>query len=89
VVVRVAGTAFNLTDAAIRAGLLQDVIPLAFPHVPNTDVAGVITEVGEGETGWSVGDAVVAFLRGTVPSGAAEYVAAPLEIIERRKLLRC
>ncbi|GAA1289194.1 hypothetical protein GCM10009609_65500 [Pseudonocardia aurantiaca] len=54
---------------------------MAFPHVPNTDVAGVITEVGEGVTGWSVGDAVVAFLPGTAPGAAAEYVAAPAEAL--------
>ena len=77
VVVQVAGTSFNSTDAGIRAGLLQDLIPVVFPHVPNTDVAGVITEVGEGVTGWSVGDAVVAFLPASAPGAAAEYVAAP------------
>src|SRR5215218_7657775 len=81
VVVQVAGTAFNPTDAAIRAGLLQDVIPVAFPHIPNTDVAGVITEVGEGVTGWSGGDAVVAFLPASAPGGAAEYAAAPAEAL--------
>jgi NADPH:quinone reductase-like Zn-dependent oxidoreductase len=81
VVVQVAGTAFNPVDAAIRAGLLQQVFPLAFPHVPNFDVAGVITEVGEGVSGWSVGDAVVAFLPMTAPGAAAEYVAAPAEAL--------
>jgi NADPH:quinone reductase-like Zn-dependent oxidoreductase len=81
VVVQVAGTSFNPTDAAIRAGLLQDVLPVVFPHVPNTDVAGVITEVGQGVTGWSAGDAVVAFLPGTAPGAAAEYVAAPAEVL--------
>jgi NADPH:quinone reductase-like Zn-dependent oxidoreductase len=77
VVVQVAGTAFNLLDAAIRAGLLQQVFPVALPHIPNYDAAGVITEVGEGVGGWSVGDAVVAFLPPTAPGAAAEYVAAP------------
>jgi NADPH:quinone reductase-like Zn-dependent oxidoreductase len=81
VVLRVAGTAFNLLDAAIRAGLLQEVFPVALPHVPNYDVAGVITEVGEGVTGWSVGDAVVAFLPPIAPGAAAEYVAAPAETL--------
>jgi NADPH:quinone reductase-like Zn-dependent oxidoreductase len=81
VVVRVAGTSFNLVDAAIRAGLLQQVFPVAFPHVPNYDMAGVITEVGEGVSGWSVGDAVVAFLPMTAPGAAAEYVAAPAEAL--------
>jgi NADPH:quinone reductase-like Zn-dependent oxidoreductase len=77
VVVQVAGTSFNAVDVAIRAGLLQQVFPVAFPHVPNFDVAGVITEVGEGVNGWSVGEAVVAFLPMTEPGAAAEYVAAP------------
>lgn len=81
VVVRVAGTSFNPVDAAIRAGLLQQVFPVAFPHVPNVDVAGVIAEVGEGVSGWSVGDAVVAFLPMTAPGAAAEYVAAPAEAL--------
>jgi len=77
VVVKVAGAAFNPVDAAIRAGFLQQVFPVAFPHVPNFDVAGVITEVGEGVSGWSAGDAVVAFLPMTAPGAAAEYTAAP------------
>jgi NADPH:quinone reductase-like Zn-dependent oxidoreductase len=77
VVVRVAGTAFNPLDVAIRAGYVQEVFPVAFPHVPNYDVAGVITEVGEGVTGWAAGDAVVAFLPVTDPGAAAEYVAVP------------
>jgi NADPH:quinone reductase-like Zn-dependent oxidoreductase len=79
VVVQVAGTSFNPVDAAIRAGLLQQVFPVAFPHVPNFDVAGVIAEVGAGVSGWRVGDAVVAFLPMTAPGAAAEYVAAPAE----------
>jgi NADPH:quinone reductase-like Zn-dependent oxidoreductase len=77
VVVRVAGTAFNPLDVAIRAGFLQQVFPVAFPHIPNYDVAGVVIEVGEGVSGWSAGDAVVAFLPMTAPGAAAEYVAAP------------
>jgi NADPH:quinone reductase-like Zn-dependent oxidoreductase len=81
VVVRVAGTAFNLLDAAIRAGLLQQVFPVTLPHVPNYDVAGVVTEVGEGVRGWSAGDAVVAFLPPDAPGAAAEYVVAPAEAL--------
>lgn len=79
VVLRVAGTSFNRLDAAIRGGLLQQVFPVALPHIPNYDAAGVITEVGEGVRGWNVGDAVVAFLPPTAPGSAAEYVAAPAE----------
>jgi NADPH:quinone reductase-like Zn-dependent oxidoreductase len=77
VVVQVAGTAFNPVDAMIRAGFLQQVFPVAFPHIPNFDLSGVIAEAGEGVSGWSAGDAVVAFLPMTGPGAAAEYVAAP------------
>jgi NADPH:quinone reductase-like Zn-dependent oxidoreductase len=81
VVVKVAGTAFNPLDVAIRAGFVQEVFPVAFPHVPNYDVAGVVTEAGEGVSGWSAGDAVVAFLPMTAPGAAAEYAAVPAEAL--------
>src|ERR1700721_2243855 len=77
VVVKVAGAAFNPGDVAIRAGYLQQVFPVVLPHVPNFDVSGVIAEVGEGVSGWSAGDAVVAFLPMTGPGAAAEHAAVP------------
>lgn len=81
VVVQVAGTSFNPVDIALRAGLLKEFIPVTFPQVPNGDVAGVIAEIGPGVTGWQVGDAVVASLPATEPGAAAEYVAAPAELL--------
>jgi NADPH:quinone reductase-like Zn-dependent oxidoreductase len=60
VVVKVAGAAFNPLDVAIRAGFVQQVFPVALPHIPNYDVAGVIAEAGEGVNAWSAGDTVVA-----------------------------
>ncbi|MGW0810838.1 NADP-dependent oxidoreductase [Nonomuraea sp. NPDC002799] len=81
VVMLVAGTSFNPVDTAIRAGFLWEVFPVTFPHIPNFDVAGVITEVGEGVSGWQVGDAVVAFLPMTAPGAAAEYTTAPAETL--------
>jgi NADPH:quinone reductase-like Zn-dependent oxidoreductase len=53
------------------------VFPVAFPHIPNFDLSGVITEVGEAVNGWNPGEAVVAFLPMTAPGAAAEYAAAP------------
>src|SRR5260370_7592179 len=77
VVVKVAGTAFNPVDVAIRSGLLPEVFPVAFPHIPNFDVSGVITEVGEGVSGWSAGDAVVAFLPMTPPRPPPDHTPPP------------
>jgi len=81
VVVKVAGAAFNPVDVAIRAGFMQQVFPVTLPHIPNFDMSGVIDEVGEGVSGWSAGDAVVAFLPMTAPGAAAEYVAVSAEVL--------
>src|SRR5438046_266650 len=81
VVIEVAGTAFNPVDIAIRAGFMQQVFPVTLPHIPNFDVAGIIAEAGEGVSGWSAGDAVVAFLPMTAPGAAAEYVAGPADVL--------
>jgi NADPH:quinone reductase-like Zn-dependent oxidoreductase len=81
VVVKVAGAAFNPLDVAIRAGFVQQIFPVAFPHIPSYDVAGVITEAGEGVSGWSAGDPVVAFLPVTAPGAAAEYAVVAAEAL--------
>src|SRR3984893_18119563 len=81
VVVKVAGTACSPVDVAIRDGFMQQVFPVAFPHIPNFDVSGVIAEVGEGVSGWSAGDAVVAFLPITAPRAAAEYGAVSADVL--------
>jgi NADPH:quinone reductase-like Zn-dependent oxidoreductase len=44
-------------------------------------VAGVVEEVGDRVGGWSVGDAVVAFLPLTATGAAAEYVAVPADLL--------
>jgi NADPH:quinone reductase-like Zn-dependent oxidoreductase len=81
VVVKVAGAAFNPVDVAIRAGFLRQVFPVAFPNIPNFDVSGIIADLGAGVSGWSAGDAVVAFLPMTGPGAAAEYAVVPAELL--------
>jgi NADPH:quinone reductase-like Zn-dependent oxidoreductase len=81
VLVRVAATSFNQVDAAIRSGFLQQVFPVALPHIPGIDVAGTVAEIGEGVAGWSVGDAVVGFLPTTEDGASAEFVLAPGEVL--------
>jgi NADPH:quinone reductase-like Zn-dependent oxidoreductase len=81
VVLRVAGTAFNPLDVAIRGGYVQQDFPVEFPHIPNYDVAGVITDLGDGVTGWNPGDAVVTALPATAPGAAAEYTAANADTV--------
>lgn len=79
VLVKVAATSFNPVDAGIRGGYLAQVYHVSFPHIPGVDVAGSITEIGEGVQGWEVGDAVVAFLPLDADGAAAEYAVVPAE----------
>jgi len=51
-------------------------------QVPGTDVAGVIDSLGEGVTGWKVGDQVLGFAR---QSGSyAEYAVIPVNALARK-----
>jgi NADPH:quinone reductase-like Zn-dependent oxidoreductase len=81
VLVRVGATSFNQVDAGIRSGFLQQVFPVALPHIPGIDVAGTLAEIGEGVAGWSVGEAVVGFLPMTEDGASAEFVLAPAELL--------
>jgi NADPH:quinone reductase-like Zn-dependent oxidoreductase len=77
--VRIAATTFNGVDGNIRAGFMQDPMPLTLPHIPGVDVAGTIDALGEGVSGLEVGDAVVGFLPFVSDGASADYVLAPAE----------
>jgi putative PIG3 family NAD(P)H quinone oxidoreductase len=74
VVVRVAATAVNRADLMQRQGHYPPP-PGASPY-PGLECSGTVLEVGEGVTGWSIGDEVCALLSG---GGYAERVAVPAE----------
>ncbi|QQS23261.1 NADP-dependent oxidoreductase [bacterium] len=79
VVVEVHAASLNRIDSAIRSGYLQQMMPINFPSTLGGDFAGVVTEVGEGVTGLSIGDEVYgqagALLGGS--GSLAEFTAAP------------
>lgn len=78
VLVEVHASSLNPVDSSIRAGVFKDMIPLQFPVTLGGDLAGVITEVGDGVEGFVVGDKVYGqslVINGT--SGAlAEFATA-------------
>jgi NADPH:quinone reductase-like Zn-dependent oxidoreductase len=76
---RVAASAYNAADNGMRAGFLP--IPIQLPHVPGYDVSGTVDAIGEGVTGLTLGDAVIAFLPMERDGGAAEYVIAPADAV--------
>jgi putative PIG3 family NAD(P)H quinone oxidoreductase len=73
VLVDVAATAVNRADLLQRQGFYNPP-PGASPY-PGLECSGVINALGEGVSGWSVGDEVCALLSG---GGYAERVAVPV-----------
>ncbi len=73
VLVDVVATAVNRADLLQRMGFYNPP-PGASPY-PGLECSGVIRALGEGVTGWSVGDPVCALLSG---GGYAEQVAVPV-----------
>jgi len=81
VVVQVAYAGVNPADWKARGGWLSRYFNYQFPVVVGFDAAGVIAEVGEGVTGFKVGDRVVtASNQGRGERGSyAEFVASDQE----------
>src|SRR5690606_3892843 len=79
VVIRVGASSFNYHDVFTVKGMPGIKVPL--PVVIGLDLAGTITEVGEGVSGWNVGDRVlvnplkpdVGLMGEMVDGGMAEY----------------
>jgi NADPH:quinone reductase-like Zn-dependent oxidoreductase len=67
IAVRAAGV--NPVDWKIRNGSTLRTIPVALPHIPGLEAAGVVDEVGAGVEGVSVGDEVF----GAAQNASAEY----------------
>ena len=70
--VAVAATAFNPVDTWFRAGIIDQIFPLRFPHTLGLDLAGTVVEHGPGVDDPAIGTAVIGFLPMTGPGAAAE-----------------
>ncbi len=75
VVIAVKASGVNPVDWKLREGYLQSMMPQSFPTIPSWDAAGTIAEVGEGVTGFAVGDEVYAYHRPTPESNPEDKVA--------------
>jgi len=72
VLIEVKAIGVNYADTARREG--QYVVPTPLPFIPGAEVAGVVSEVGEGVTGVEIGKRVVTLIE---KGGYAEYAVAP------------
>lgn len=61
VLVNVKAAGINPGEASIRKGLLAARWPATFPSGEGSDLAGIITAIGEGVEGFAVGDEVIGF----------------------------
>ena len=81
--VAVAATAFNPVDTWFRAGIIDQIFPVRFPHTLGLDLAGTVVEHGPGVDDPAIGAEVIGFLPMTGPGAGAEYVNAPAERLVR------
>ena len=61
VLVEVRAAAINPGEAAVRQGVFAQKWPTTFPSGEGSDLAGVVSELGQGVTGLRVGDEVIGF----------------------------
>jgi NADPH:quinone reductase len=76
VVVEVRAAGINPGEASIRTGSLDKMFPATFPSGEGSDLAGVVSLVGDGVTEFSVGEEVLGW--SWQRSSHAEYVAVPV-----------
>lgn len=75
VMVRLSAAALNRLDLWVRAGWPG--IKLEYPFIPGADGAGTIAALGEGVSGWQVGERVV--INANIGDGTCEFCRAGLE----------
>jgi NADPH:quinone reductase len=56
--IRVAAAGLNPFDNAVVQGYLKDQMEHRFPLIPGADASGTVDALGDGVTGWSIGDDV-------------------------------
>jgi len=75
VLVDMRAASVNPVDWKIRAGLLQKFFPMEMPVIPGRDGSGIVAALGDGVTGWQVGDAAC-FVAGRTNRGTCAQRAA-------------
>ncbi|HET8976572.1 MAG TPA: NADP-dependent oxidoreductase [Solirubrobacteraceae bacterium] len=80
--VRVRAAGVNPGEAKIRQGAMHERFPATFPSGEGSDLAGVVEEVGEGVTGFAIGDEVLGFTHNR--ASHAEHVVVEAENVTLR-----
>ncbi|KAL8106578.1 quinone-oxidoreductase QR1, chloroplastic-like [Apium graveolens] len=86
VLIKVEAVGINPIDFKIQHGFLRPLAPKKFPHIPGSDIAGEVVDVGPAVTKFKKGDKVVAMLGTLGGGGLAEYAVAKQELTVLRPL---
>jgi len=82
VLVRVHAAGVNVIDTGIRAGLLQNRIPITLPAIPGVELAGTIEEVGLDVTTFVPGQAIYSNCIQNLGDGSTvEYMLLPVSTV--------
>lgn len=83
--IRVEASSVNPVDTKIRSGVLAGIAP-PFPAILHGDCAGVVEALGEGISGFAIGDEVYCCPGGFkhLPGSLAEYVVADAQLVAKR-----
>jgi NADPH:quinone reductase len=82
VVVEVRAAGINPGEAGIRSGAMHDMFPATFPSGEGSDLAGVVTALGEGVSEFAVGDEVLGF--SFQRSSHATHAVVPVDQLIRK-----
>jgi NADPH2:quinone reductase len=79
IAIDVTHAAVGLIDVYFRQGLYKDMAGMpGLPFVPGLEVAGTVRELGEGVTGFTIGEKVVSMSAGSGVGGYASVYIAPI-----------
>lgn len=82
VLVRVHAAGINPFDVAMRAGLLQNRVPITLPAVPGVELSGTIEETGPDVAVFEKGQAVYSNTVGNLGNGSnVEYMLLPVNTV--------
>lgn len=85
VLIKIIATSVNPLDYKLRQGIFPDLIK-SFPATLHGDLAGVIEQIGEGVSDFSIGDEVYGCAGGLLDMGGAlaEYIVADANLIAHK-----
>ncbi|KAK9992945.1 hypothetical protein SO802_022648 [Lithocarpus litseifolius] len=84
VLLKLEAASLNPFDWKVQKGMLRPFLPPKFPHIPASNVAGEVVEVGPGVTNFKAGDKVVAVVNPMNGGGLAEFAVTKENITVAR-----